>query len=187
MTGNGEGILQYSSQADFCLLHNGGFTLFLFIAEHQARGKLWILIFKVFDLARLEIESERTVSLADALSTRLLVRCEMILCSFQWTNNRWIFMIYKLLLLIYWTVFFITGLFTYEDVYTWWTKLTAWGVVTVLLYLMTSTFLVMYGLCVSQSNPKISDQKLATISSSVNQNDELERNNNVILTKTGPG
>ena len=48
------------------------FALFVLIAERQA-GKLWISVFIVLGLIRTGIEPESIVSVADALSTWLLI------------------------------------------------------------------------------------------------------------------
>ena len=62
----------FKSTCHLSIIRGGGFTLYLFIAERQAR-KLWTTIFIAFGLTQLRMEPESTVSVADSLSTRLLI------------------------------------------------------------------------------------------------------------------
>ena len=66
--------------AQLSTTHGGDFTLSLFIAERQA-GELRTPSFIVFGLTRPEIEPDSLASVADALSTRLLIRFVHCCCS----------------------------------------------------------------------------------------------------------
>ena len=95
-------------------------------------------------------------------------------CILQWFKNRWVLWSIKFLLCLYWVAGIIFRVLFTEDLEgdkPWWTYLTSWGVVLLLIYLSGSLLLVTYGICCQSNISNGPDEfELSTISTTTNTN-----------------
>ncbi|XP_076813642.1 protein rolling stone-like [Clavelina lepadiformis] len=74
----------------------------------------------------------------------------------QWCKSKWVFLAIKLVLFGYWFGWFLYAVILEsinQSLHKYWLFLTNWGVVSILLYFITSTLVVIYGIAEDSEQP----------------------------------